>query len=353
MNKNKYLFILPVAQCGGAERVSIIIAKMILNDGYKVTILVLGNKTKELDCWLENSNIDLLYLNKSRLITSGKKLYDFLKKNKFETVFCSHYTVGLLLSILSFFVQIKFIFRLPTKLSNNTGIGINRLKFKVINRFHFLIFKRSNKIIFQTKEMSDEFNIRYPHLLNKTSILTNPIDKEYIDKQLIDSNRVFPKNILVYLAVGNFTYAKGYDVLIEAFKEVKIKQPKAHLFILGRTNLDYAQKIINNVNVNYIHFLGFKHNIYQYMNQCDVFVLSSRMEGLPNVVLEAMYLNKPIVATRCVSFISEVIKDGTNGYSCNVEDSQDLCSKLIEVLAIRNIKNSFCDNHNLIISKIK
>ena len=79
----------------------------------------------------------------------------------------------------------------------------------------------------------------------------------------------------------------------------------------------------------YIKFLGFKNNPYQYYYYCDLFVLSSRWEGLPNAVLENLYLKKPIVATKCFSYIHEIIKDGLNGILVNIEDTDNLAKAIL------------------------
>lgn len=59
--------------------------------------------------------------------------------------------------------------------------------------------------------------------------------------------------------------------------------------------------------------MGYKSNPYPYLKNADLFVMSSRKEGFPNVVLEALYLKTPVVASNCVDF-SRVIESGVNGY---------------------------------------
>ena len=77
------------------------------------------------------------------------------------------------------------------------------------------------------------------------------------------------------------------------------------------------------------------------MAHCDVFVLPSRMEGFPNVLLEAMCLNKPVVATTCLPVIQQIVKDGVNGYVCPEEDAEKMASSMTKALDLKDIHNTY------------
>ena len=92
---------------------------------------------------------------------------------------------------------------------------------------------------------------------------------------------------------------------------------------------------------NYITFLGYKENPYPYFKYCDVFVLPSRMEGFPNVVLEAMCFNKPVAATTCVNVIKDIIIFGENGFYCPIEDEKALADIMLRSVNLKEISNNY------------
>ena len=92
---------------------------------------------------------------------------------------------------------------------------------------------------------------------------------------------------------------------------------------------------------DYIHFVGYDDNPYRWMKFCDCFVLPSRIEGLPNVLVEAMYLGRPVVATKCIPFISRMVDDGKNGILCETENPQALANAMIKAVDLKNFKMTY------------
>ena len=89
-------------------------------------------------------------------------------------------------------------------------------------------------------------------------------------------------------------------------------------------------RLVKNLNLDRsIFFEGFVENPYSYYKYSDLFVLSSRWEGLPNVVIENLYLEKPIVVTDCIKFLSDLIVDGENGFIVPVNDHLILSEKIL------------------------
>ena len=72
-----------------------------------------------------------------------------------------------------------------------------------------------------------------------------------------------------------------------------------------------------------------------------MFVLPSRMEGFPNVVLEAMCFNRPVASTTCVAVIKDIIREGQNGYYCEIENAGALADCMIKASQLKNIDNNY------------
>jgi glycosyltransferase involved in cell wall biosynthesis len=140
----------------------------------------------------------------------------------------------------------------------------------------------------------------------------------------------------VILGVGRLTAQKDFRVLIEALDRVR-RTHRARLLILGegekRAELEALVKrfkLDGNVGLP-----GFVANPYSYMARASLFVLSSRWEGLPTVLVEALYCGTPIVATDCPSGPREILLDGQYGRLVPVGDAASLSQAIEATLDAR------------------
>ena len=92
---------------------------------------------------------------------------------------------------------------------------------------------------------------------------------------------------------------------------------------------------------NYLHIVGFDPNPYKWIYNCDCFVLPSRLEGLPNALVEAMYLKKPVVATTCIEIIKRMVEDGYNGYLVPSEDTDAMADAMVKALNLKNFTMTY------------
>lgn len=136
------------------------------------------------------------------------------------------------------------------------------------------------------------------------------------------------------IAVGRYTNQKGFDLLISAWKTVNKKHPDWMLNIYGGGNRDAYQKQIDELGLtNVIKCSGPVSNIAEKYQESSIFVLSSRFEGLPLVLMEAMSVGLPPVAFTCPCGPRDIIHDGEDGILCengNIEKLAEGICKLIE-----------------------
>ncbi len=176
----------------------------------------------------------------------------------------------------------------------------------------------------------------------KVVAINNPVDIEYIRSSAENSHNPFKENEVNFLNVCNIAYSKGIDILLEAWNKVKEAIPNAHMYIVGRNASEYAREIVEKSKAyEDFEFLGFQSNPYVYLKYCDVFVLPSRMEGFPNVVLEAQCFNRPVVSTTCVEVIKDIVQQGCNGYYCEIENSGALADCMINASKLKKIENNY------------
>ncbi|AVR00346.1 hypothetical protein OBCHQ24_15490 [Oceanobacillus iheyensis] len=131
---------------------------------------------------------------------------------------------------------------------------------------------------------------------------------------------------------------KGFDVLLKAFKQVNTTLSNTHLTIMGegkqREELEFLAKDLN-LEQN-VSLVGYKENPYPYYYYSDLYILSSRYEGFPNTLLEALACGTKVIATNCKSGPIEIIEDNNYGVLVPVDDEKVLAKSIIEYLKLEN-----------------
>ncbi|MGV1098214.1 glycosyltransferase [Thiovibrio sp. JS02] len=146
----------------------------------------------------------------------------------------------------------------------------------------------------------------------------------------------------IVVSVGRFSPEKGMDILLEAFVLLVREVKDVHLLLVG----DGQERPALEAQVarlglgGRVHFAGYSETPGDYVAEADVLVLPSRSEGIPNAVLEAMAMGKPVVAT-AVGGVPEVIEDGVSGRLVEAEQPAPLAQALAEVLTDRELSQRF------------
>jgi len=138
----------------------------------------------------------------------------------------------------------------------------------------------------------------------------------------------------VLLAVGRLTVQKDFATLVQAFARVRRAHP-AQLLILGEgEERPVLEALVRQLGLEHdVSLPGFVANPYAYMARASLFVLSSRWEGLPTVLIEALYCGTPVVATDCPSGPREILRDGQYGQLVPVGDVAALAQAIETTLA--------------------
>ena len=143
---------------------------------------------------------------------------------------------------------------------------------------------------------------------------------------------------LVVGVVGNITPVKGYDYLFQAVPLVVKVKPEVHFVIVGamfNTQLEYKKKLdllANSLGIKeHIRFLGQRHDIRELLNAFDLFVLPSLHEGTPIAILEAMAMERAVVATR-VGGVSDLVIDQETGLLVKAKNPEKLAESILDLL---------------------
>ena len=194
-----------------------------------------------------------------------------------------------------------------------------------------LIYKKvislADKIIVNSLEFKHQMENRFK--VNVECIF-NPLNqKEIIKKSKFKINEKFYNNVYKIINLGRMTEQKDQITILKAINLLK-KKINLRLLILGRgiekVNL---QTYINENKLNkYVKLINFIDNPYPYIKKANLFVLSSKYEGLPNVLLEAATLKKTIISTKCPTGPKEILDNGKGGIFFKVGDYNELSKKI-------------------------
>ncbi len=169
-------------------------------------------------------------------------------------------------------------------------------------------------------------------------VVYNPIVSSDWERRLserIDHPWFGAQEIPVVIAVGRLARQKDYPTLLRAFAKLRASRP-VRLAILGsgkakvKTRLEALAKDLK--VADWVAFLGFQPNPLPYIARANLLVLSSRWEGLPNVLIEALACGTPVVSTDCPSGPAEILENGRYGRLVPVGDVDALARAMAEVL---------------------
>lgn len=192
-------------------------------------------------------------------------------------------------------------------------------------------YEKMDEIICVSKDSKKSFLDLYPKFDEKTKVIYNFIPKKEViekSKEVVEQN-----NKITLVSVGRLGYEKGYDILLKAHKKLIDEGVDYKLQIIGdgKERKAYDRYILKNNLIENTELLGFKENPYPYIKNADIFISSSRYEGFPLVLCEAIILRKPIIATKCTGPI-EILDNGKYGKLANIENINELASKMKELI---------------------
>ena len=335
--KLKILFTIPTLNGGGAERVFVNYIRSLDQNRYDISLLLI-NKTGEFLSFVPNY-VKIINLEKSKTRYGFFRLLKQIKKIDAELVVSTTNRLNILVLLASFFIskRIKICLYEPSMPSAQFGMNYLPRYYLLLMK---LLYRFADYIIAQTTEMKNEIVDYYLVNSEKILVTSNPIDTKLIDDSVRGQSNPYNNKFINIVASGRIREEKGYEFLLNAFVKVINDNPKYKLYILGnivdKSYFEKLTKIINENNLNnFVHFLGFQINPFPYYKFADLFVLSSRWEGLPNVVLEALYLKTPVIVTDCIPHFHKIIEDGKNGYIVDFGDEINLSQKIQKYLELK------------------
>ena len=319
---------------GGAGKNITSIANHYSDLGYNVTV-AFGRSQPH----LKSQICDNVHIRDLKSRSSYSALFGIakqLRKYSFDIIFVTGASNAIIITMALLFIKNnnKVIIReasSPSMLIRDQNWCIGFLKKYLIK----WSYRNCNVIIALTNEMKNDLINTWKVDSNKIKVIYNGInmnnyktDYETLNtyqKLLLEKKKRYYK---ILVNIGNLNWSKNHELLIRAFD--KIKYRNKILFIVGSGDRrSYLENIIKNENIrSEIIFTGQQENAEYFIKNCDLFVLSSRYEGFPNVLLESLKYGKTIVSTDCPTGPREIIGDNEYGYLVPT----DYLDKMVETI---------------------
>ena len=331
--KYKWLIIVSRDAAGGAEQNQSNLADYISSIGEGCFILLI---TKKLDgrweflkekCTVKYFPTNSIFIG---YILLAPYLFLFLIRNKVKYIFTSQTLINALIGFLKRFKMITY----PKVIVRESNSIFELMQGRKLERYRFaynLGYLGVDLIICQTQYMKNSLtnNLEWLQKLKHIVVIPNPININFIKK--MESEVIDGLNKKKYIvAAGRLVDAKGFDILIDAYNKAKNELENHKLFILGEgRNRGLLEKQINRLNLNeHVKLLGVVPNVYPYFKNAKLCVLSSRIEGFPNVLLQMMSQNEKVVSTISAGGIERI----PNIFTCPIENSLKLQESIINCL---------------------
>ncbi|QYA26042.1 glycosyltransferase family 4 protein [Gramella sp. MT6] len=213
--------------------------------------------------------------------------------------------------------------------ANKMGDFINSsLKLK-LNNFYL---QKINSVISVSKECENNFRetFFFPH----DEIQTIEIGVEEVLPSGIptDLEKIFKKGP-VFCHIGSFVPEKNHKGLVKIFKRIVNNFPDSQLLLIGKGKLQEESKsLVYDLNIeSNIHFLNYRNDVFDILAHSTAYLMPSFIEGLPAVILEAMYCKTPVVANN-VGGIGEVLIEGQTGWPISVGDEDKFVNAVADII---------------------
>lgn len=352
-----------LTQGGGIEVVTVRYINKFIENGYKVDLYIdydMGEENireKEID-----KRVKITYLKSEKISKLIYKLRTLGKEKKIYNIFL--YIVILVSDFIiwkkeakkiekeNYDATISFFQFLPSYITKVKGSkhmiflhGSVKQYFEGIRKYFknsfFNKINRFDYICTVSEEMRVQLKEIFPNLTNSQVTIYNPIDFETIENKAfkrenltLDEEKLLNSSYIC--SVGRLDEGqKDFNTLINAYANLKNKSKiDAKLVLVGDgPDREKLENLVKELKLeNNIIFLGKKSNPYIWMKNSKVFILSSKYEGLPTVLIEALILDVPSISSNCLTGPVEILENGKYGELFNIGNVKELEEKILLTL---------------------
>ena len=331
------IFFHPNYSDGGVERTNLYLAKGLIASGYKVMFLT-TTATDHFTDEIKESFIELKLLGPGSV---SKHFFSIVKELRMASanydhvcfIGCQYYVNIVLMSIsLVFGGMLKNVIFINSERNHIDEFSYRRgIKNKLIPFLVKMSYRFADIVVANSDETASDLekfigrkvlSVHNPTINDRIELLRQ---EPLTERWFLDDTRP------CILAIGRLSFQKDFLTLLRAFLQVR-KIVDAKLVILGEGDDRAALEEFIRANdlLGTVYLPGFVANPYKFMQAGSLFVLSSRYEGLPNVLIEAIHLGLPCVSTCCKSGPREILLEGEGGRLVPVGDPERMAAAIID-----------------------
>lgn len=330
---------LPSLRGGGAERVMVALANGFAARGFAVDLVLAKAEGPFLG--YVAASVRVVDLGARRVASSLPRLVGYLRREQPRALLSAmnHANVIALLARRLAGVTTRLVVSEHANFSQSMTVEPSR-RGRLMPWFMRRTYPWADSVVAVSAGVADDLARAIALPRESIKVIYNPVVGEQtlcLANAPLDHPWFAPGEPPVVLGVGRLTAQKDFDVLIRAFASVRNMRP-ARLMILGEGELrPELEALVRQLGIGAdVALPGFQANPLAYMRRAALFVLSSRFEGLPTVLVEAMACGTPVVSTDCPSGPAEILEGGKWGRLVPVGDAPALADAMAATLAEAN-----------------
>jgi GalNAc-alpha-(1->4)-GalNAc-alpha-(1->3)-diNAcBac-PP-undecaprenol alpha-1,4-N-acetyl-D-galactosaminyltransferase len=332
------VFVIPSLGPGGAERFVVNMANYYIS---KHRVIIVGLYKNRESYYHIDSGVEIQYCSQTYNPSSGFFSAILSNVKYIRTLYriCKSANAS---SVVSF-----------TTSANVISIIVSRLL-----SLNVLISERANPYIYKPNRLWSVLRYFFYKYSNKLIVQTN-FSKVYFKKYIAEESiKVFPNMVnpqfsnirnkynssnRAIVTVGRLDDNKAQDILIKAFAKCRLPEWKLVIVGDGENRNKYLNLVEKLSLKEEVTFVGNSDSVDAYYNEAGMFVFTSKSEGFPNALLEALYFGLPTISSDCESGPRDLINDGVNGYLFSVGDVEMLAEKLTSLALDQTLRLRFSE----------
>ena len=320
--------VVPNLRVGGAERVLLTLLEAMSKDHYELRLIVLSSKQPDLMDFIPHS-VEVSFLNIERASLAIFRLSSSVRSIRPDILFVNLSYLSLLVAIF----RPLFPRSMICVARESSTVSLNNKYYRFPRWWDLLyriFYRKIDHIVCQSEQMAQDLEDNYSVPRQKISVVGNPVDVSEINKKAklktTEMAALFNKDKVAYrwrfTFVGGLRPEKNVDGLLRALSSARFGDVRLYI-VGGGHEAKNLMELADTLGIaGRVFFTGPLKNPYPYVENADALLLTSHHEGLPNIILEALALDKQIISTPAGGVVSDLLhndriavvaKDSTDG----------------------------------------